>query len=297
MGILMVMAIPEAFRSIGFCDRAQKYAFYGHHKCATHFFSSLLKDACSHLKLHPVVAYHPDVFQWDLPRFLLENRVDFLIYTNAQIQHVRQLSEVRGFHVVRDPRDVLVSAYFSHLYSHPTVNWPELVEHRERLKTVSKSEGLLMEMEFSRFIFEAMFAWDYNQPHVLELHWEDIIDNPAKGMIRIFKFLDLLKKSPFEECLAFSIMRPEGKHFRNIKYRLENCLKKRISPDHINRIVHANRFEAHAKGRSPGEEKNTDHYRKGVSGDWVNHFKEVHVSCFNEKYNHVLLKLGYGGEE
>ena len=148
-GNIMGMASLDVFSLIGFSNRTQKYAFYGHHKCATHFFTCLLKDACRHLKLRPAIAYHPDVFQGNLPKFLAEKGVDFLLYTNSQIHHVRQLSGVRGFHVVRDPRDVLVSAYFSHLYSHPTTEWPQLAEHREGLKKVSKTKGLLMEMEFS----------------------------------------------------------------------------------------------------------------------------------------------------
>jgi len=60
---------------------------------------------------------------------------DLLIATNAEIDHVRTLSGrgFRGFHVLRDPRDIIVSGYFSHLASHPVHpdQNPWLIPHRE----------------------------------------------------------------------------------------------------------------------------------------------------------------------
>jgi hypothetical protein len=42
-----------------------------------------------------------------------------------------------------------------------------------------------------------------------------------------------------------------------------------------------------------GDQDVQSHYRKGLSGDWVNHFTPAHVQYFKEHYNDVLFGLGY----
>jgi hypothetical protein len=46
-------------------------------------------------------------------------------------------------------------------------------------------------------------------------------------------------------------------------------------------------------GRKKGQENRNTHLRKGVPGDWVNHFEPVHIRAFKNRYNDLLLKLGY----
>ena len=57
--------------------------------------------------------------------------------------------------------------------------------------------------------------------------------------------------------------------------------------------VFQNRYAKKAEGRKQGEEDVKSHYRKGVAGDWVNYFDEKHRRAFKEKYNDLLIKLGY----
>lgn len=66
-----------------------------------------------------------------------------------------------------------------------------------------------------------------------------------------------------------------------------------LSAGTLRKIVLANDCVKLSGGRKPGEEDVAHHYRKGVPGDWKNHFKEVHVCAFKERYNDLLLKLGY----
>ena len=39
------------------------------------------------------------------------------------------------------------------------------------------------------------------------------------------------------------------------------------------------------------------HYRRGVPGDWVNHFESDHVRVFKGRYDDLLIKLGYEKNE
>ena len=97
-------------------------------------------------------------FGGDLERYVREQKIDFLLYGNADFQQVQRLpvEKIRAFHYVRDPRDIVVSAYFSHRNSHSTEAWPELVEYREKLRSCSKEEGLFLELEFRAHQFEEM---------------------------------------------------------------------------------------------------------------------------------------------
>ncbi|MDZ7673816.1 MAG: sulfotransferase domain-containing protein [Acidimicrobiales bacterium] len=43
-----------------------------------------------------------------------------------------------------------------------------------------------------------------------------------------------------------------------------------------------------SRWRPPGEEDVTSHLRKGVAGDWVNHFDAEHIEYFKAHYGDLL---------
>ena len=49
-------------------------------------------------------------------------------------------------------------------------------------------------------------------------------------------------------------------------------------------------------GRKPGQEDRSSHFRKGVHGDWVNHFTPEHLQDFKERYEDLLFEFGYETE-
>src|SRR5262249_55892480 len=103
---------------------------------------------------------------------------DLLIDSNAWQVDVDSLGPVRGFHMIRDPRDMIVSGYFSHRYSHPEV-FAELPPHRAELSVLDIDAGLSREIEFSGQFIDAMSTWNYAQPQILEVRMEDVIDDPV----------------------------------------------------------------------------------------------------------------------
>jgi len=165
----------------------------------------------------------------------------------------------RGFHVVRDPRDVVVSAYFSHKHSHRLGPWLTQ-EYRDRLVMLSEEEGILIEMERCSHQFQAMGGWDYANQAVLELRMEDMTSDPLREFGRAFAFLGVLDSLTLPSLTA---------------------------------ILERHSFRAKTGGRDPGEEDVRSHYRKGVHGDWANHFTPGLVQQFKDRYNDLLLKLGY----
>ncbi|MBE9192465.1 sulfotransferase domain-containing protein [Gloeocapsopsis crepidinum LEGE 06123] len=268
-------------------------AFFGHHKGATTWIRSVLRKVCSELRLKYAIAGAPNKFDYNLSRFIDQNKIDFLFYVNADYRYVNSLSNFKGFHVVRDPRDIIVSGYFSHRYSHSTENWEKLISHRAQLEKVSKEEGLLLEMEFSRQFLEEMYHWNYNLPNVLELKMEDMIQNPYESFVNIFQFLEVIddSRSNTQKCLKYFLSKAVVRKLN--KYTPFEVSCKRILMSRLLEIVYINRFTHKSQGRRLGEEDITSHYRKGVPGDWKNHFNSEHVQFFKANYNDLLLKLGY----
>ena len=313
-------------------------AFFGHHKCASQWLGALIRDVCALTGLRPVgisrIEDSPDVA--NLAQFVARTRPDFLVYANADARQVRDLGPLRGFHVFRDPRDLLVSAYFSHRNSHPLATWPGLDEHRRRLQGMSAAEGLLLEMDFSRRVLEEVGSWPSGRPDVLEVRMEDLVGSPYESVARIMASLGLVRpersRTDAVERLAgvaastasgaqraggdllYGLLRAAHRVVPGI-YRDERGRSQPFPPrDHLGAIaplarlrfrrrrldlasllsiVHRHRFSRLAGGRRPGDENAHSHYRKGVPGDWRNHFEAVHVERFKRSYNDVLLRLGY----
>jgi sulfotransferase family protein len=250
------------------------YAYFGHHKCASQWIRAVISDICSLLGLKLMNVSGPGRFNSDLKAFVLEKGMDFLTYTNADFSYICMLENFIGFHVIRDPRDIAVSAYFSHRYSHSTDKWPELIEHREKLKQVSLEDGLYIEMDMRKKQFDKLFNWQYPHSNILELKMEDMIINSESVFKDVFVFLGLMNEN------------------------LENISsEKSISVKQLESIIDNQRFDKKSGGRKQGEENLKNHYRKGISGDWENHFSPGHVEYFKSRYNDLLLKLGYERDE
>jgi hypothetical protein len=170
----------------------------------------------------------------------------------------------RGFHVIRDPRDILVSMYFSHKNTH-VVSDPragEILRNRELLSEIDKQEGLRYLMEHSGYfgrVMREIASWDYARENFYEVKFETLTMQPLTEFDKIFDFLGL----PVEESVLEDII--ERNSF--------GAMKKRWNEKH------------------PG--KKSSHYRKGKSGDWQNHLKGTTREMFKDRYGDLLIRLDY----
>lgn len=270
-------------------------AFFGHHRCATSWINLISQKICEGINLRFNNVYNPSMFNKDLKSYVKKNNTEFLSYTNANINYVKKLDDFIGFHVIRDPRDIVVSAYYSHLYSHRTKNWPDLVQHREKLKGSTKDEGLLLEMDFSKIVFEDIFTWDYEMPNVYEVKMEDLIKNPYNILVGSFNHLSMVN---FNKEITMSIKFLVNRILKKLQRKRIDFLNPFLSIDQIPvdillRYIYKFRFSQLSGNRLPGEEDIRSHYRKGVAGDWINHFNQEHCEYFKKNYNDLLIKLGY----
>lgn len=61
----------------------------------------------------------------------------------------------------------------------------------------------------------------------------------------------------------------------------------------IDRIVELNSFKAMSGGRERGESSTSDFARKGVAGDWVNHFDDSLRTLYDGLIGDFLIEFGY----
>lgn len=277
--------------------------YFGHHKCASTYVVRVLKNLARILDL----SFSSLSLPQSLPLNWQERDADarrrtaealemiarpapgILSIRNSEQIYLERLAvrPFRGFHVIRDPRDIVVSGYFSHLHSHPAsedVN-PWMVEHRARLTRADKEAGLLYELEYSSTYFEHMARWNYHHPHVYETRFEVLTTRPLPEFLRILAFLgiEVTRSTLLARLHGIMTRTLYGPGYRGLVLPLPR----------LEEVLQTQSFVRQAGGRALGEEDVTHHFRKGVAGDWRNHFTPRLAAIFNERFGDLLIKLGY----
>jgi hypothetical protein len=163
----------------------------------------------------------------------------------------------RGTHLVRDPRDMVVSGWHYHL--HCTEPWALTPRKRwggrsyqTMLNQLDQHDGLLAEIQWAvpRTLVH-MALWDYRQPDFLELRYEELLAEEVSWFTRIFEHYGF-GDAQVEQGLAIA----ERYSRRNV-----------TAGDH--------------------------HQRSGEPGEWREFFGPEHIALFKEQTGHLLITLGY----
>lgn len=206
----------------------QRMLFVSHHKCASGVVAQCLVQLCSLNGL----SYFPSHWAEDAPSSLHD--VTFL--SNADYKRLGAFKG-RGVHIIRNPLDVIHSAYWSHLRTHPVDGWPELAAQREILTGLPAAEGMMLTLAFcEREDFyrntpgpiAALRQWNFDDPRFVTVRMEDF----GEDMVAVLATAagDLAKL-----------------HWP--------------APDQFT-------FQRISGGRAPGEVDASSHYRNGRANSW-----------------------------
>jgi lipopolysaccharide transport system ATP-binding protein len=160
------------------------------------------------------------------------------------------------FVVIRDLRDTLVSMYFGVMFSH--ADGPRL--ERRRLHGLSVEESLLL------------LIADAARPPAcaaIQQTWLESDEEPIRYEDLLERDLEILEPLLTRRC-------PLG-----------------MPAEQVREAVLACRFASVTGGRPRGHEDPRSHERKGVAGDWRNHFTGRVTRAFKARYGQLLVAAGY----
>ncbi|MGH8903698.1 MAG: sulfotransferase domain-containing protein [Egibacteraceae bacterium] len=137
----------------------------------------------------------PRGFRWDSRTFAVDvQEFDFLLWSNYLNDRASldDVNDYRAFHIIRDPRDILVSQYYSHRDSHPCADW--LSHEREVLRQLCFDEGiryLICDSPLYRRTLAEIKSWDYSDERILEGRFETLTRRPFEQFKSICRFLEM----------------------------------------------------------------------------------------------------------
>jgi hypothetical protein len=173
------------------------------------------------------------------------------------------LPSFKGTHMIRDPRDIIISGM--HYHKKGTEKWLNIPRkefggksYYEKINELDNTNAIIFEMHnTSRKVIKKMMSWDYNHPDFLELKYEEVITNQEYWFDKIFRHYgfsgDSLNKA--------------------ISIALENSL-------------------TFKKGK-PDVKRKSAHIHSGIPRQWEASFNKRLIDEFNQLFGGSLAKLGY----
>lgn len=173
-----------------------------------------------------------------------------------------KLGTARAFFVMRDPRDLLVSEYFSVKFSHAPMG--DIPAKRTQLLSTSEEDGLQFTLaDLQQYgTFDCQRSWHAgakDDRDVIVVRYEDLLSgtNTVETWTELFRHADV-----------------------------------RVPPQVLEQLLRDHSFQSQAN-REPGKEDVKSHLRKGMPGDWRNHFSPKLKDEFKRITSDLVVALGY----
>ena len=169
--------------------------------------------------------------------------------------------DAKVFHIIRDPRDVIISA--AHYHRKASERWLHKAHdafggltYQDALNSLPTDQArYLFEMRNrSHQVIQAMRRWDYDRPNTIECRYEELVTD-----VRLTRFDEVVRFLGFEEK--------------------ERGL--------CREIIRKNSLFGGATKTKPG------HVRSGQPEQWRAIFNRELAYEFNSLFGNVLIRLGY----
>ena len=224
-----------------------------HHKTGTAWMSSIFERIADEYKLQ--------FFTNNFEKHLKDKQWNILLNDHSQFNlSLYNKFLYKGIHIIRDPRDIIVSGTFYHCKSkekwlHKKKREYNGLTYQEKINSYSLIDDKMMfEMENSAIEnLNHIANWNYDNNNFLEVKYEHLIaDIDLILFHKIYTFLGFTGKE-ITQCLDIS--------YQNSMFS--------------------------------GEVKKSVHVRSGKSKQWKLYFKPRHKKRFLELYGDLLINLGY----
>jgi len=231
---------------------------FTHHKCASTWLLQILKRYCA--------TYNKRLYFTELTAAPPPpgEKFDAVLFLNSDYDVSAQCYQPwldsgsrPALHVIRNPLDIVVSAYYSHLSSHPTEGWPELIRQREVLRGLDKAAGMLATWVFlERIDFDtgvagplhAMRRWKYDDVRIRTVRMEDLVGNAE------------FARAEMQAVLG----------------------------EDVGGIISELTFERLSGGRPPGIKDDRSHYRVGLPHQWADEMEGSLARAIYQKYKRIF---------
>lgn len=231
---------------------------FTHHKCASKWLVSVL-TACS-------AAFDKPLFKTHLSRSSPPQGRNFDISLVVNSDYDTCIESYGpwltpgsrpALHVIRNPLDIVVSAYYSHLSAHSLVDWPQLAHQRDILLSLDKTSGMLATWVFlERGDFHAgaigplsaLRRWNFDDPRIKTVRMEDLVGDVEFARSELWS---LLGEDPAEILSQFT-------------------------------------FDKLSGGRPAGVVDNENHYRSGLPHQWMHEMDRSLARAICQSYKHII---------
>lgn len=231
-------------------------------KTASQWIKALFSDPIVY-RHSGLTTYDPRYYGWKHPRVCPPDRIALsLFFSHQRFAAMPKPENYRAFFVFRDPRDLVVSSYFSTRDSHTPMG--DIPEVRRALRDKSKKDGLLFLIDdlARKGRFKAVRSW---------------ANAPATEAVRLVRYEDLTGDRQRDE----------------IDRLLRHCGIV-VPPGELATLLERYSFARMDVRQRTGS---TSHYRKGEPGDWRNHFDADIHDAFTRATGDLVARLGYPAYE
>jgi hypothetical protein len=222
--------------------------FFTHHKCASKWLERYLKEVAF------INGYSYSSTHYSSIHLPASDHIT--AYVNASYAMAVGLGG-GGIHIIRNPLDILVSAYHSHLTTHSVLDWPELARQRSILQKSDEVSGYFLTLAFIE---------------------RDDFFNGAVGPLHAYRHWDF-SDSAFQTLRMEDVVKDlDGALGAAIRSRLFHC-RLPVGQQHS--------FEAIA-GRPYGTTDEASHYRSGQPDQWRDALPTPVVRYVQTHYRELL---------
>lgn len=163
-----------------------------YHKCLTLYFDRVFRQMASRFNFS---------YQYEPANGQIPSDTDIVLFPHGELNWDTAPANLKGSHIIRDPRDLLISAYHYHLRT--TEEWcakPNPAHKRlakdesyqQRLRSLSQEDGILYELDnVSGSIISKMSRWPYDDERMLELRFESMVGDEREHFKKVFQWYGL----------------------------------------------------------------------------------------------------------